>query len=228
MVAAFLAGQAKAADDEPNPFAHRNVLTARVALPFVGGDDGRGFTILGVSLGQRFLNLVEVEAGISEQWLLFEEGTTIAVRAGLSPSVLNPRPSGTHWNLRIPLLAGFSYYKGSGGKVSETPFVSVSNVYHFDTGLDATYWGKSGSRVQHADPGKLGYGSGAENSARCRCPLQHLEFRLRASWWQFHDRRLVRWLVVQRNRRPARSGHRAGGEIDVSRVAHGHKPRPVR
>jgi hypothetical protein len=144
MVAAFLAGQAKAADDEPNPFAHRNVLTARVALPFVGGDDGRGFTILGVSLGQRFLNLVEVEAGISEQWLLFEEGTTIAVRAGLSPSVLNPRPSGTHWNLRIPLLAGFSYYKGSGGKVSETPFVSVSNVYHFDTGLDATYWGKSG------------------------------------------------------------------------------------
>jgi hypothetical protein len=99
MVAAFLAGQAKAADDEPNPFAHRNVLTARVALPFVGGYGGLGIgiTTIGVFLGQRFLNLVEIESGISEQWIPHGEGTTIAVRAGLSPSVLNPRPSGTHW-----------------------------------------------------------------------------------------------------------------------------------
>jgi opacity protein-like surface antigen len=147
MVAAFLAGQAKAADDEPNPFAHRNVLTARVALPFVGGDDGHGFTILGLSLGQRFLNLVEIEAGVSAQTLIvLDNGNTLVVRAGLSPSVLNPRPSGTHWNLRIPLLAGFSYYKGSDSKDEGPgpPGTTFVYVYHFDTGLDATYWGKSG------------------------------------------------------------------------------------
>jgi hypothetical protein len=84
---------------------------------------------------------------VSAQTLIvLDSGNTLVVRAGLSPSVLNPRPSGTHWNLRIPLLAGFSYYKGSDSAVENpgTASVSVCNVYHFDTGLDATYWGKSG------------------------------------------------------------------------------------
>jgi hypothetical protein len=143
MVAGFLGGQARAADDEPNPLAHRTVGTARMALPLVGGDDGRGFTIFGASLAQRFLNLVEIEAGVSAQTLIVENGQTLVVRAGLSPSVLTPRPSGTHWNLRIPLLAGFSYYTGQEedeGRVTAL----VWKVYHFDTGLDATYWGNSG------------------------------------------------------------------------------------
>ena len=144
MVAGFLGGQAQAADEEPNPLAHRTVLTARVALPLLGGDDGR-FTMIGVSLGQRFLNLIEIEAGVSEQWLIFESGPTFSVRAGLSPSVLTPRPSGTHWNLRIPLLAGFSYYNGYEPDDAGGPgHSSVWEVYHFDTGLDATCWGKSG------------------------------------------------------------------------------------
>ena len=144
MVAGFLGGQARAADEEPNPLAHRTVLTARASLPLVGGYDGRGVTILGASLGQRFLNLVEIEAGVSAQTLIVENGHTLVVRAGLSPSVLTPRPSGTHWNLRIPLLAGFSYYNGF-HSYSESPGrSSVWKVYHFDTGLDATYWGNSG------------------------------------------------------------------------------------
>jgi hypothetical protein len=43
-------------------------------------------------------------------------------------------------------LAGFSYYRGSDFDDPSLgiPFVSVWNVYHLDTGLDATYWGKSG------------------------------------------------------------------------------------
>ncbi len=174
MVAGFLSGQARAADDEPNPFAHRTVLTARLALPLVGGDDGRGFTIIGAYLGQRFLNLVEIEAGMSAQRLIMDEqGTTITVRAGLSPSVLNPRPSGTHWNLRIPLLAGFSYCSGEIRSDDDyRTYAREVNVYHFDTGLDATYWGKSGvgfnmrllvnlgaARTQHPYPDEAGTSS---------------------------------------------------------------------
>jgi len=174
VVAGFLGGRARAADDEPNPFAHGTVLTARLALPLVGGDDGRGFTIIGLSLGQRFLNLVEIEAGMSAQTLIIDEqGSTITVRVGLSPSVLNPRPSGTHWNLRIPLLASFSYYSGEIRNDNDyRTSTREVNVYHFDTGLDATYWGKSGvgfnmrllvnlgaARTQHPVPDEAGTSS---------------------------------------------------------------------
>jgi len=146
MVAGFLGGQARAADDEPNPLAHRTVLTARLPIPLLGDSDKRSITLTGIFLGQRFLNLVEVEAGMSAQMqLICEDGFMATVRAGLSPSVLTPRPSGTHWNLRIPLLAAFSYYNGEAGKCDEyRTYTREFYIYHFDTGLDATYWGKSG------------------------------------------------------------------------------------
>jgi len=95
------------------------------------------------------------------------------VRAGLSPAA-EPTAIGNALESQNPYwLVSYSRQRR---KVSETPRV-VSNVYHFDTGLDATYWEsrESGSTSDPVTWVRLGSGK----LSKMQMPITTLEFRLR-------------------------------------------------
>ena len=101
-----------------------------------------GLTLFGGSVGARFARLVEAEVGGTESYGGCEGGEAFFVRAGLSPSLLAGRAEGTHWNLRLPLLAGYLGSSGSAGSCDESPSHDVHAMI-FSTGLDATHWSAS-------------------------------------------------------------------------------------
>jgi hypothetical protein len=127
--------------DQPTPdFAPRTAFAVRMQLPFAGLAYG-GLTVTNGSVAARFADLVETEIGANKTVNLCESGSSWFARAGISPSVLNAKAQGTHWNLRIPVLVSFFDYSGIGGGCDDNPGHDYYG-YQVSTGLDATYWGR--------------------------------------------------------------------------------------
>jgi len=146
----LLAGPAKtvAVAAEPD-FDPATVFAVRIQPPGAGITETLrgnwnvlGITVIGGSVGVRFARLVEGEVGGILIQGLCEGGTSLAARAGLSPSLLRARAEGTHWNLRLPLWMGYLTYSGHPDSCDETPSHDLRAML-FSTGLDATHWSSS-------------------------------------------------------------------------------------
>jgi hypothetical protein len=101
-----------------------------------------GFSVLGLSVSQRFVRLVEVEAGFEETVNPCIHGLQWLTRAGVAPSLLRARPEGTHWNLRLPVLFGYHDLSATGGGCDMNPDQHIRALM-VTTGLDATYWSRA-------------------------------------------------------------------------------------
>jgi hypothetical protein len=127
-------------------FDPSTATTVHVQLPASGlllrmPADG-GMSLLGLSVSQRFVRLVEVEAGVEETWNPCVRGWQWIVRAGVAPSLMRARPEGTHWNLRLPVLIGFHDLSASGDGCDSYDARHLRALM-VTSGLDATYWTRS-------------------------------------------------------------------------------------
>jgi hypothetical protein len=123
------------------------VVTVRLQLPATGfirwRQDG-GFTLSGVSASTRFARLIEAEAGATLIVNPCADGMQFTLRAGLSPSVVTARARGTHWNVRLPLLASAHMVSVSGdGCDGHTESSGKPLTLAF--GIDATHWSAAGN-----------------------------------------------------------------------------------
>ncbi len=166
LVATLVAGgnlTARAASPEANAeqsadhgFDVASAFTLRLQLPFTqrvlwqrsisGGynlSTGSGaFALLGGSLSRRFHDIVEAEAGAA---LVIDPcglGSQATLRLGVSPSLLTPSPGGSHWNVRIPVLASAHIVSVSGNGCDD-PKLS-GRVFDLASGIDATRWNPAG------------------------------------------------------------------------------------
>jgi hypothetical protein len=134
--------QTTAAEVVPDVEAAR-VVTMRIALPLSGfvlwGHGAGAVTLIGVALSLRLAHLVEVEGDVAEVANPCESGQQVALRAGVSPSVLAAQGPEAPWILRIPLLASVQHV-GLSGDGCDGSSHDATTILMLSSGLDFTYW----------------------------------------------------------------------------------------
>jgi hypothetical protein len=139
LFAAILAASATAAaDGTPVPSDEPiTTLTLRAELPYTGCTFFTWFRYGGASVSVRVLKLVEAEVSVGAAVPKLSPPIAVTARAGVAPSIVVPRVSGTRWNLRVPALVGYTRTRLEG---SETGPPMISDAITVASGLDATYW----------------------------------------------------------------------------------------
>lgn len=117
------------------------VWTFRFGLPFTGvlasprgSRDEYRVNLAGVSVSARLLDLLEVEVALPYWIDPCVHGPAITPRLGVSPSLVQT----SSWNVRVPVLATYSYGLMSGGGCDVNP----DERFHLvgaAVGLDTTY-----------------------------------------------------------------------------------------
>jgi hypothetical protein len=123
------------------PFTQRVLWQRSVNSGYNLSHDG-ATTLLGGSLSRRFHDIVEAEAGAA---LVIDPcglGSQATLRLGVSPSLLTPSPGGSHWNVRIPVLASAHIVSVSRNGCDD-PKLS-GRVFDMASGIDATRWSPAG------------------------------------------------------------------------------------
>ncbi len=166
LIATLVAGgnlTARAASPEANAdqsaghgFDVASAFTLRLQLPFTqrvlwqrsisGGynlSNSGALTLLGGSLSRRFDDLVEAEAGAALVIDPCGVGSQATLRLGVSPSLSTPSPGGSHWNVRIPVLASAHVVSVSGDGCDDPK--TSGRVFDMASGIDATWWSPAGT-----------------------------------------------------------------------------------
>ena len=91
---------------------------------------------------RRFQDIVEAEAGANMVIDPCGLGAQATVRLGVSPSLSKPRPGGSHWNVRIPVLAS-AHLVSVSRSGCDNPKLS-GRVFDLASGIDATWWSPGG------------------------------------------------------------------------------------
>jgi len=151
-----------------SPFVRPLTVALRIQPPISGmlatsrTGGSQGFEVLGAGVGLRAFSWVEAEMAGAVMATICESGSVLIARAGVSPSVLRPDVDGTHWDLRVPVLASYIRYSGSSGcsDTYSSPPSKDLRGYLFSTGFEATHWSSSG-RVGFDMRVLVGFGAGS-------------------------------------------------------------------
>src|SRR5207249_3170753 len=95
-------------------------------------------------LAMRFAHLIEVEGGLTVVVNPCTSGGQLTARVGLSPSLLIAQAAGTHWNVRLPLLAS-GHAMELAGDGCDGHMQSTEAVWDVAGGVDATHWSETGN-----------------------------------------------------------------------------------
>jgi hypothetical protein len=112
------------------------VVTLRLGLPLTGYDGA--VRLESLSASGRILNLVEAEVGETYS-VSCVHGISLTGRTGVSLSAVEPSAH-MRWNLRTPLLLGYTYAPMTGGGCDQNPDERIQS-WTVALGLDATIWG---------------------------------------------------------------------------------------